>query len=420
MDFPKPHKIDEDVNLYIIKTNKFKTFSIHVFIHRPLNEDVTKNALIPLVLRRGSQDIPNMQLLSKHLEELYGASFDCGIGKKGERHILRFHFEGIHNKAFEANEIFEKGVKFMTDIILHPILENGKFKSEYVNQEKDNLRKIIESKVNDKSRYVMEKCIEEMCENEPYRIYEYGNINKLNTINQDNLYNYYLELLQESPIDIFVIGDMNEEDILNKIKSEFIIDRKNIKRIEKSVETAEIKEIKRVEEALDISQGKLCMGFRTNIDYEDPEYFPLIIFNSILGGGTTSKLFINVREKESLAYSINSRIDKFKGLMFITAGIDFENFEKAIDIIFKQIDEIKNGSISDSEYKAAIGSLSTSIKSLSDSHLYIVDFFLSQIISNSEYTIDEVIDKIQKVNKDDIPKIADKIKPDTIYFLKGK
>jgi len=162
MDFPKKIAIADQVNFYLIKTNKFNTASINIFIHRPLDSNAAKNTLIPLVLRRGTTTLNTLQKISLFLEELYGAGFDCGIAKKGERHIIRFHLEFINNEKIDGS-IFDKSLKLMSEIILDPLLENGDFKHEYVAQEKENLKKIIEARVNNKMKYAIDRCIEEMC-----------------------------------------------------------------------------------------------------------------------------------------------------------------------------------------------------------------------------------------------------------------
>ena len=419
MNFPQKVEIGNCINLYTVKTDKFNTISIHVFFHRYIDENATMNAILPLILRRGCERFKTSQEIAEQLEGLYGANFDCGIGKKGERHILRFHIDCINNRELDKEfEIPEESLKLLCDIILNPVNENRLFKDEYVEQEKENLRKIIESKVNNKAQYAMTRCVEEMCKGEPYSIYEYGNIEDIEKIDSQNLYEYYDKLLKTSPIDIFVVGNV-DENFSDIVKKYFTPKRENIEVVLTTQIDKEIVKSKKIEEKMNISQGRLCIGYRTNIGYDTEDYYPLILYNSILGGGLTSKLFMNVREKASLAYDIASRIDKFKGLMFITGGIDFDKYEKAKEIIFKQVEDIEEGNITDEELNAAIKGISTSIRSLGDTHLYIVDFFLSQIISNSSHTLEQLIKRIEQVKKDEISKVAEKIKLDTIYFLSG-
>lgn len=420
MDFPKKIEISEKLNLYVVKTKKFKTISINVFIHRPLDDNATKNALIPLVLRRGSNRFKTSQEISEYLEELYGAVFDCGVAKKGERHIIRFYIECINNKQFDKNSLFSNSISFISDIVFNPIVENSGFNRQYFVQEKENLKRIIDSKINDKMQYSMERCIEEMCQGEPYSIYQFGNIEDLNSINEQNLYEYYSSVVKSSPIDIFIIGDVEEEFAVEAIKKNFTQERDKIYDVPPNKILKQVDKVKHINEELDVSQAKLCMGFRTNIPYDTDDYYPLVLYSNILGGGLTSKLFMNVREKASLAYTIFSRLDKFKGIMMIAGGIAPQNYEKAVEIIFSQMDDMKNGVISEDEYNSSIKGVTTSIRSLQDSHLHVTDFFLSQIISSSAHNFEDLIELISSVKKEQIPNVAKNIELDTIYFLKGK
>lgn len=420
MEFPKKVEIGNNINLYTIKTNKFKTISINIFFHRPLDENATKNALLPLVLKRGCERFKTSQEITRELENLYGAIFDCGIGKKGERHILRFHIECINNRELDRElRITEESLKILCDIILNPVKENRVFKKEYIDQEKENLRKIIDSKINNKAQFAMTRCIENMCSGEAYSIYEYGDIEELEKIESLELFEYYNRVIKSSPVDIFVVGDVDDR-FEEMVKKHFVPQREQIEQVSETKIDKQIDELKTVEDKMDVSQGKLCIGYRTNTRYDTEDYYPLVVYSNVLGGGLTSKLFVNVREKASLAYTIASRIDKFKGLMFINGGIDTEKYEKAKEIIFEQVEDMRKGNITDDELNGAIKGISTSIRSLADTHLYIVDFFLSQLISGSTHDFEQLIQRIEQVKKEEVSKIAEKIELDTIYFLSDK
>lgn len=420
MNFPKATNIDQQINLYVIKTQKFKTISISVFIHRPLNkEEATKNALIPFVLRRGTQKLNTSQDISAYLEDLYGAVFDWDVIKKGERQIIKFYLETINSPYFEKEATFEKTLEFVSQMILHPYIENEVFKADYVEQEKSTLKRIIKSKINNKSEYSLERCIQEMCKDEAYSIYQYGNVGDIRNINSNMFFDHYEHIIKSSPIDIFIVGDIDEKFAEQKVKDCFDFPRDSIDEIPETQIIRHVNEINKVEENLDVSQGVLCLGFRTNIPYNTEDYYPLVLYSNILVGGVSSKLFINVREKQSLVYSISSKLDKFKGLMFIQAGIDFDKYQKALDIILEQVQEMNNGNISDYEYNSSVKRINTSINSLQDIHSYIVDFFLSQIICESNYSFGDLLQRINSVKKEEISQISDNIKLDTIYFLKN-
>ncbi len=412
------------INVYHIKTGKFKTNTINIFFHDTLSrETAALNALIPAVLRRGCRSLPTFQQIALYLEELYGASFDCGVAKKGERQIVQFYIEFISDRyTSENNNLFEKAFELLFEIVTNPVLENGVFKTEYLEQEKENLKKLIASRVNDKMQYAVEKCFEEMCKDEPFGVYEYGTIQDVERIENGMLYSRYREFVETLPVDVYFTGIIEDDKLGRVIEKLSGISRKNIKNVEKSRIDIGAKDVKHVTEKMDVNQGKLTLGFRTNTSPDNDDYYKLLIYNGILGGGgfMHSKLFQNVREKESLAYYVFSRLEKYKGLMAVSSGIEIKNKDRAIEIILKQMDEIKKGNISDYELEATLKTSETGIKSLKDSQLQMVDFYLSQSIAGIEDNFDEMIQKAKRVTRQDVVEIAGRIKLDTIYFLTSR
>lgn len=407
------------IKVFQIKSQKFKTNSINIFfIDKLSRENAARNALLPAVLRRGCMSFPTIRDISLYLEELYGASFDCGVTKKGENQIIQFYLEYVSDKYTNSNtNLTQKAFDLLLEIITKPVVQNNGFCKEYVEQEKNNLKDLIESRVNDKMQYAVEKCLEVMCKDEPYSIYDYGDIEDLKGIDEHNLYEYYKSFMENLPIYVFISGSLQEEQV-NYIKDGMSkIKRGNVKNISKTSVEKDIKEVRYITEKMNVNQGKLSLGFRTNIEPGHEDYYKLLVYNSILGGGLHSKLFQNVREKEGLAYYVFSRLEKFKGLMVISSGIDTNNKDKAIDVIEKQIEDIKNGNISVYEYESALKSIETGMESLKDSQLQVVDFYLSQYIVGTNDTPDALIQKVKKVSREDVVEVSDRIKLDTVYFL---
>jgi len=417
------YKIDSfsGITIYNLKTEKFKTNTINIFFHDNLTrENASRNALLPAVLRRGCSRFPTFRDISLYLEELYGATFDCGVTKKGEMQIIQFYIDYVSDRyTGENSRLFEKAFDLLFEIITSPVLENGVFKNDYVEQEKDNLRKLIESRVNDKMQYSVEKCLEEMCKDEPFGIYDYGSVEELKKIDAKGLYDYYVTFLQTLPISVYITGNVEESMIDNVIKKLSNIKRGNIKETNTGEVVKEVAEVRNITETMPVNQSKLSLGFRTNISSSDEDYYALVVYNGILGGGIHSKLFQNVREKESMAYYAFSRLEKFKGLMVISSGILKENKDKAIRIIEEQLESMRRGNISEYEFDSTLKTIETGMKSLMDSQLQIVDFYLSQSIVNTNDDFNSFIEKIKKVTKDDVIRVANKIKLDTIYFLTG-
>ncbi len=407
------------IDVYRISTDKFKTSSIHFFFLDNLTrQSVTKNALLPAVMRRGSAAYPTLRDISMELESLYGASFDCGVTKKGESHVIYFYTEFLSERYIpDRADSFASGFELLYDIITRPAFEKGRFREASLAQEKDNLRMLIESRVNDKMQYSVDRCLEEACRTEPYALYDYGVAEDIDLISQTELTNHYRTMIETYPLQVYLIGNISDEQVNMVTQRLSTISRNNVKEVANGFLVKHNSGPRNVTETMDVTQGKLCLGFRTNTAPGAQAFSSLMMYNSILGGGVHSKLFQNVREKASLAYYSYSRLEKFKGLMVISSGIEMGNKEKTLDIILKQMDAIKNGAISDYEMETAVKSMETGIRSLTDSQISIVDFYLSQTISGSRDNFSDTIERIKSVTGDEIIQVAHQISPETVYFL---
>lgn len=409
------------INIYVHSTPKFKTTTFCMFIHQNLaRETATKTALIPFVLKRGSKSFPTSRKMNLFLEELYGTSMGGDILKRGEIQIMQFFMETVNHNYIDDKSILIKGLTAFKDMILDPLVEDGGFKEDYVNQEKEILKRNIESLYNDKFNYAIERCFQEMCKDEAFSIYKYGNVEDLELIDNKILYNYYKECLSHCPIDFFVLGDVDEEEITDLIEEIFSFERKEITQVNPDFVSKFIEKPNYVEEKQDVNQGKLTMGFRTNTRYSDRDYYSLMVYNGILGGGTHSKLFQNVREKASLAYYAFSRLEKNKGLMLISCGIEFDDKDRAIDIINQQLEDIRKGNITDYEFDSTIKSLVNSYKEAADSPSMIISLYLDSIINGTQRTTEDIIENLYKVSKADVINVAEKICLDTVFFLNKK
>ncbi len=309
----KKQQIKEGINLHTIQTNKFKTNLLSVFLTMPLSRDlVTKEALISQILRRGSKLMKTSEEISITLEEMYGASFNCGIEKIGENHIIKFYLETINDEFLPKKEdILQKGLNTLFEIIFNPLTENEKFKEEYVKQEIENLKQIIEGKKDDKARYALERTTEEMYKNKPYGLYKYGFIEDIEKIDAKNLYNCYQNMIKNCKIDIFVSGNIDINNTKTIIEQNELMKnlegRKYNKPEEQLLQPKE--EPKEIKEEMDITQGKMVIGLTIKNTDVESKYIALV-YNTILGGGANSKLFQNVREKASLAYTCRFKLPK--------------------------------------------------------------------------------------------------------------
>ena len=418
----KQIEIKKGIKLNVIQTNKFKTNLIAIMLTTKLNrENVTKNALIPAVLRRGTKTLKTQEEINKKLEEMYGASLDCGLDKTGDNQVLKFYIETVNDEFLpqDSEDMLKKSLEQIFEFVFNPYLENDGFKKEYVEQEKENLKQIIEGKIDNKARYALDRCIEEMYKNQPYGLYKYGYIEDMENINEKNLYEHYKKLISNCKIDIFVSGIVDEE-IENIIK-----ENENIKKLQdrnpeyNKIEILSKKSEKEnvVQESMEVTQGKLIIGMDLDVDNEDLRY-DIMIYNCIFGGSANSKLFQNVREKASLAYTASSSYYRFKNNIFINCGIEIKNYDKALEIIKQQIEDMKNGDFTEEEVENAKNGIIASIKTIDDEQDTEITYFFSQELSNSKCNIEQYMNNIRAVTREKVIDIANKVSINTVYFLK--
>ena len=415
----------EGIKIHKIETNQFKTNLYAVFLATPLSrENVTKDALIAAVLRRGTMSIPSQDKISKELEEMYGASFDCGIEKTGDNHIIKFYLEALNEEFLpEKEELTQKCINILLDIVTNPLVENNGFKKEYVDSEKENLKQIINGKIDNKSRYALDRCIEEIFKGEPYGLYKYGYIEDLENITPESLYEYYKKLIQNCKIDIYYSGLFNDnktEEIINKKLQENKIESRKAEYIvnNETTEKKNIEQPKIIEDSMDITQGKLVLGLQINDNNKDSR-FATSVYNAVLGGGANSKLFQNVREKNSLAYTASSSYIRTKNIILIHCGIDIDKYKKALETIKEQLEDMKKGNFTDEDVEDSKKLIISSIKSISAEQDTEITYDYGQELSGEHITIKEYEEKIQNTTREQIIEIANKININTIYFLKN-
>jgi len=246
------------------------------------------------------------------------------------------------------------------------------------------------------------------------------NPEKNRLIDSINLYEHYNKIIKNSPINIFFVGDLDEKYVLNKIKKYFTIKSVINNDLNSTYIKNKVNDIKEVIEKLDVSQGKLCLGYRTGISRADELYYALLFYNGILGSFPHSKLFQNVREKSSLAYYANSRLESTKGLLLISSGIDVNNYERARDLIIKQTEDIAKAKINSREFEWTKKGIINQFKSIADSNTGLIASYFLSLLNRKDESIYQIIDKLNKVSIDEIVEVANKVKLDTIYFLKNK
>lgn len=411
-------KINDNINLCYIPMTKLKTTTMGVYMHRALTEkEVSKNAILPYVLKRGCKLCPDSEKIAKYLENLYGARLTAYTLKFGDDHVIYFGGETISDKYAPDGGKLAAG---MAELMMSVIFESEAFTEKIIEQEKKNAKDRIMAEMNDKAVYAMHRCGEEMCRGDSFALSMLGTTEGVDAVTRDALMAHYEDIITSSVIDIYVCGDTDINEIVKKIKT--YTDKMAFKTAvlpASKIFNGNGKE-KRVTDKMDVAQGKLCMGFRTGIKPDSEDYISLMVMNSVFGGGAHSKLFNNVREKLSLCYYASSSLVKNKGIMFVNAGIEFKNFDKAYNEILAQLEIVKNGEISELEFTSSIKSIVNDLESYKDSQKMLQVYYLGQKIAGTDYDIDYLKDKISKVTVEDVKRVAKNVEIDTVYFLTGK
>ncbi len=417
--------IKEGIKAHFIKTDLFKTNLIYVMLTTKLErETVTKNALIPFLLRRGTNNLKTQSELNKKFEEMYGATYDCGIDKIGDNQALKFFIETINDKyTLNKENLLEESLGVLFDIIFNPLMENGRFNEDYLKVEKENLRKVIESKIDNKALYTFDRCIENMYGDKGFGIYKYGYLEDIDKIDNEIISKQYKNLIENSKIDIYISGNFDEFKI-----QKFIDDKlKNISPRKEDIvvnnfsteNKQKVEKVKEIQEEMNITQGKLVIGLNVLNPGKDIQN-AVTIYNAILGGSANSFLFQNVREKAGLAYTARSNYNKMKSNIFISCGIEIQNYEKAVNIIKEQLENLKNGDFSNDDLINAKRFIISGIKTIEAEQDTEVVFYIGQEISKQNINIDEYILNIENIKREDVIEAAQNIAINTIFFLKGE
>jgi len=374
--------------------------------------------LLPYVLQSNSKKYPSTGVLRGYLDELYGATFYVDLSKKGEYHTISFAIE-IANERFlsDPTPLLKTAIDFLVEVLTNPNVENGAFQKETLEKEKRSLKQRIQSIYDDKMKYSNARLIEEMCKEEPYSLHVHGREEEVDPISGEELYSYFQTAFAEDELSLYIIGDIEEAKVEEMARGSLVFPARNPKSIvlNKSVTVEE----KVVKEEQDVKQGKLNIGYRTNITYGDEDYFALQVFNGIYGGFSHSKLFINVREKASLAYYAASRVESHKGLMMVMSGIDNRNFDQAVTIIKEQMQAMKNGDFSDGDIEQTKAVINNQLLETVDTARGIVEVLYHNEVAGQQIKLDEWLQRIESVTKEEVVKVANKIQLDTIYFLTG-
>lgn len=407
------------VNLTYIQARKFKTNYMSVQLSLPIErESAARNALLPSVLRRGTSRYPDMRSFARALDMLYGARVSDVVRKKGESQC--FGFTGSFVDDAYAPEgggrLLESAADILGDLVCSPATRNGRFIPDYVESEKANLIDDIRSVVNDKRSYAGYRLLEEMCADEPYGIPRLGSEKDAAEITPAKLYRHYIETAAKAGAELFYCGSAD----IYRVEGAYLSALSTLPRGEiaenfGALPHAPRAEVKTVAEEMDVTQGKLSMGFSCG----SQDYPALLLANMIFGGSSMSKLFLNVREKLSLCYYASSVLHRQKNIITMSSGIDSANYQRAYDEILSQLSKVASGDMEDWEIEGARENMLSALRTMDDSPAAMEDFYLGQAVTGTFDTPASLAGDIAAVDKSRICAAAESVKLDTVYFLKG-
>ena len=409
------------VTLRCCRDERFKQGVLSLQFLCPMcREEAALNALLPAVLLRGTKTAPDMRAITLRLDDLYGASVGALVRRIGDIHCTGLSCGFIDDRfALDGDAIFAPMMAFLSEILLEPVLDNGAFREDYVETEKQNLIWAIEAQRNDKRTYANNQLLKKMCAADSYGIPRLGEIPDVEAITAQSLYAHYRKLLRERPVHVFYVGSAEPEAVANTLRP--MLGRLANAPIPLPAQTGfSPVAFSDHQERLDVAQGKLCMGYATPINLRHPDYAAVQVCNTVLGAGMTSKLFMQVREKMSLCYDIGSAFHGSKGILTVSAGIEFEKKEVVQQQILHQLQEICDGNISPEELTAAKEALLSNLRSTHDSPGAIEGYYASAALSGIGMTPVEFMEAIEKVTVRDTAEAAKTLTLQTVYFLRGE
>lgn len=418
-------ELQTGVNLYTRQTAQFKTVSVAIKFTAPLtDENAAARTVLANVLEDSSAQYPTRTKLRQALEELYGAVYYTDTSKRGNEHIFTIYAESV-NEEYLGNPdvpVFEQLLTLVTESLFNPNLIDGTFDGAIVEREKQTVIDRIGSVYNDKTRFANKRMLELIRAGEPASLSASGTEKTVSAVTKESLKTTYDQMMEEDTIDIYILGDVDTDQLKNRAQAVFPFSsglRKSGPVIRP--ETNEVvSTAKHIREKQDMKQGKLNMAFSTPVGFKHPDYPKMQMMNGVLGGFAHSKLFINVREKESLAYYCSSSYASHYGLLYVMSGIDAEQEEKTAALIDQQIEALRNGDISDLEIRQTLALLSNSIRSSFDSAKGQIEIYDQYKLMDENFSAEKLIEDWKRVTKEDIQQMATLLTKEITYLLSGR
>lgn len=415
------YQLAEGVNLHVLPTKQYKTIRIFIrFTARLQQEVITKRSLLSSMLETNSLNYPDQTKLSAKLAELYGASFGLSVRKKGNLHWLNVGISFVNGEYVNDPNLFSQAVDFLKEVLFYPNIKNQQFDQLTFDLEKNNLRLYLESLKEDKQTFASYSLQELYFENSPeQKIPSLGVVEEIDKITARSLAAYYQEMMANDQIDIFVVGDVDSDKAAEAV-AQLPFEPRETAHPELFYTQPQVNIVKERQVREPIVQAKLNLAYQTNVYYDEPERFALMVFNGLFGGFPHSKLFMNVREKESLAYYASSSVDTFRGFMSVQTGIDEKNRNQVLRLIHEQLESLRNGEITDLELAQTKAMLRNQyLLSLDSPQAAIEASFLDSWLPKTKLSDEEWLKRMESVTIKEIQQVAEQIELQAIFFLAG-
>lgn len=412
------------MNIYKVNNNKFKSIYISYNFTQEVNDTkiFSSYAVLASLMAKSSKSYPTQKDIEKYLNSLYGANFDVNIEKLGDLYNLEFRIEFVNKKFIPSKEeLLEKILLFLKEMIYNP----AQWTQDVFKREKDFILQRINERKDEKLKYGIQRAEELLCKDEPFGTYLYGEEDVVKNLSLKDIKDAYSTLINDS-ITVIVSGNLDGYDSIDseieKIFKQYDKNfNTNIENLKYNIKRQENHKYEEVKEVQDTTQSVLSLGLRIK-ECTPKDFYVLNVYNAILGTTPSSKLFQNVREKESLAYTVRSRYYRFKDIIVIYAGINKENYKKALDVIKIQLEDMKNGNITDIEFKSARDSLLADLIEWKDSKVAMAKMKLSNLIAfkDADISIDQMREEIKNVKIEDVINISKKIEVEKVFLLGGE
>lgn len=418
----KREELQKGIYFNSISDERFKTNRLSLYLVTPMSEQtVAVNALIPNLLRKGYEEYPDFTSFNRYLNELYGAYADGNIDKVGDNQLVSLSVTAIDDRfTLEQEKMTKEIAHILGSMLLKPVWKDGQFIPSEVELEKNILIDEIRSLINDKRSYAVSTAIKLMCQNEPYGIGKHGTIQQVQQITPQTLTTAYQNLLKQAHIEVMFVGCGDAEIAKQELRNSFSKLERTYQPISISATHEILQQTLSKTDYMDVTQSKMVLGFGTGINSESEQVSAMRLMTAVFGGTPTSKLFLNVREKLSLCYYCAARFDRMKGIITVDCGVEEKNIEQAKQEIINQLEQIKQGNITDEEIQNAVLSLENSYQTVNDSNAAVSGFYLGEILANTIRTPEQEAALIKSVTKEQIIKAANMLHLDIVYLLTGE